>query len=77
MRHREPKCAIERHRERLADRDWHCCECGWPNRPCLMSSAWALFRAGQTTASSPRCGDDATPYLQDEVRRLRKLAEKR
>lgn len=33
--HRIERCAVEKHYAELATRSWHCCECGWPNRPCL------------------------------------------
>ena len=59
MRHQMPRCVIDR--EVLYPRDWHCCECGWPFEPCLeMYPSW---RWGETTATAPRCGDDAKPYL--------------
>lgn len=60
MRHRIKACPMN-DPSKLAPRDWHCCECGWPMRPCR--EMWPELRIAETTASSPRCGDDATPYL--------------
>ncbi len=54
-----PRCVIDR--EVLCPRDWHCCECGWPNESCL--DMYPEDRIGKTTATSPQCGDDAKPYL--------------
>lgn len=60
MRHQEPRCVTERHWKRLAERDWHCCECGWPFQAC--AETWPELRA-ITSATSPKCGDNAEPYL--------------
>ena len=60
MRHLEKRCAILRHAAKLVNRKWHCCDCGWPNRAC--AEMYPMWRE-MTTATSPRCGDDARPYL--------------
>lgn len=61
MRHQMPRCVITP--ETLSQREhWHCCECGWPHRPCMKM--WPEWRIGETTATAPRCGDDAKPYLE-------------
>lgn len=61
MRHQESRCAIQKNVGPLDKRKWHCCECGWPNKSCVEMHA--ALRVGETSASGPRCGDDATPYL--------------
>ncbi len=59
MKHQMKQCALKRNG--FLDREWHCCECGWPTRSCLET--WPELRINETTASAPKCGDDAAPYL--------------
>lgn len=66
MRHQIPRCAIVqvdgvKYPDNFSNRDWHCCECGWPTAPC--AEMYPRWRLGETSATSPRCGDDALPYL--------------